>query len=212
MGDMDHAGIVDAIVKASQTSRTRLNADGTATGDPDPVDVLRFGSELIARAVNTAVAAELQTQSAFMWDVAKMLQGTQDELAANGDEQAAAVVGSQRRAMDELALRLRRRAAAVDGVTEDEMRARAILLAPTEPGSDPSSARNLTPVPVGPPTGFMIATDPPSGEPFPIGHQVCGIFEMVADLEAANAWMHTHMAKCPGPPGPKKDVPADTAG
>lgn len=179
MSDMEHAPVVDAILKFA------VGPDG------DPVDVLRVGSQMIATAVNAAVAAELTAQSAFIWDVAKVLEGTHDSLVSNGDEQAAAVVGAQRRALVELSMRLNRRAAQVVGVTEDELRARALLTAPGDATFTPAADTSAAAGQVQFKPGFWLSRHDKGW--LECGHQYCGEITRHDDIGAVEAWQAQHL-------------------
>lgn len=201
MSDMEHASLVNAIAKASRG----LNPDGTATVGAhfDEIDVLREGSRLIATEVNAAVAAELTAQSAFIWDVAKVLEGTFDVLTSNGDEQAAAVIGAQRRALVDLSMRFNRRAAQVVGVTEDELRARALLTAPGDavftPAADTSAAAGQVQLK----PGFWLSRHDKGW--LECGHQYCGEITRHDDIAAVEAWQAQHLLAGCQPAG--GDVP-----
>lgn len=204
--DMEHAPLVDSIIKSA---RVGWNADGKrhASGDvPDVVDLIREISPRISSIRDEAVAAELDRHSTFFWDHAAMLETTWKPLLEQGEEDAAAILDGQIRLLREMSSRLSRRAAAVRGISEDELRARGILYLPTE---QPTVEQPAVPAQITPTLddgSFAFAVDPAKdpyaegGNPVVISHMVCGEVATVPTLDDAVAWRNEHMPKCPGPP------------
>lgn len=204
--DMEHAALIDAVIKAArgQDSQGKLLKGSAAV---DTIDLIREISPKISSLRDEAVAAELDAQSAFCWEHAAMLEATWKPLFEQGNEDAAAIIDGQLKLLRELSGRLSRRAAAVRGISEDELRARSLLLLPA----------NAAPSVVTPTLddcafifGFDPAVDPEQANPMVIGHEVCGQMSTLDNLDDAIAWRNEHLPKCPGPPAAtgEEELPA----
>jgi hypothetical protein len=186
--DMEHAALIDLIGKA-------MGAKGA-----DQVDVMRTYSGHITRLRDEAIGEELDAQSRFLWEHGTMLEKTFEVLNANGDETAAAIIDGQVRLLREMSGRLSRRAAAIRGVTEEELKMRALLLVPND--ATPGAAQP--------------AFTQPAGEVAPMVFmrcQVCGFAETIQapveqHLERGTAWVAEHEPVCPGKPKEEK-LPAE---
>lgn len=194
--DMEHAALIDLIGKA-------MGAKGA-----DQVDVMRTYSGHITRLRDEAIGEELDAQSRFLWEHGTMLEKTFEVLNANGDETAAAIIDGQVRLLREMSGRLSRRAAAIRGVTEEELKMRALLLVPND--ATPGAAQPaFTPQPADEINGFveqMRAT-------LFVRCQVCGFSETIQapveqHLERGTAWVAEHEPVCPGKPKEEK-LPAE---
>lgn len=183
VNEMEHAGLVDAIIKAARGQ----NVDGTAFngGHVDVVDIIRQVSPKISQLRDDAVAAELDDQSAALWEAAKWLESTYEVLNENGDEQAAAIVHGQMKVLQDVSGKLSRRAATVRGVSAEELAARGVLHLPAEiPALQEETVRSR---------GWLVTCT------------LCGTREVVevdGDVNALEAWRDKHV--CPPPAGEMK--------
>jgi len=186
--DMEHAALIDLIGKA-------MGAKGA-----DQVDVMRTYSGHITRLRDEAIGEELDAQSRFLWEHGTMLEKTFEVLNANGDEAAAAIIDGQVRLLREMSGRLSRRAAAIRGVTEEELKMRALLLVPND--ATPGAAQPAFPQPAGEVTPMMY-----------IRCQVCGFNETIQVAAEqrdtrTTAWVTDHDLVCPGKPK-SDELPAE---
>lgn len=204
--DMEHAALIDAVIKAArgQDSQGKLLKGSAAV---DTIDLIREISPKISSLRDEAVAAELDAQSAFCWEHAAMLEATWKPLFEQGNEDAAAIIDGQLKLLRELSGRLSRRAAAVRGISEDELRARSLLLLPA----------NAAPSVVTPTLddgafifGCVGPAEAGSDAVVVTGHAVCGTMQTVLTLDDAIAWRNEHLPKCPGPPAAtgEEELPA----
>jgi hypothetical protein len=196
VNEMEHAGLVDAIIKAARGQ----NVDGTAFngGHVDVVDIIRQVSPKISQLRDDAVAAELDDQSAALWEAAKWLESTYEVLNENGDEQAAAIVHGQMKVLQDVSGKLSRRAATVRGISAEELAARGILHLPADIPAVQSTGDEI-----GKFVGEMKAM-------LFLRCQRCGLSATLqAPVEEheqrGNAWADEHEPQCPG----SKELPAE---
>lgn len=91
-----------------------------------------WGARFAAEA-DEAIAEELARQAEFYWDSAALLEPTRQVMFEQAQEEAVAMLDGQIRLMREVSKRLNTRAAAVRGVSPDELAAREKLLQPAAP-------------------------------------------------------------------------------
>lgn len=84
-----------------------------------------------------AVAAALDAHASFYWESSTLLDPAREAARAGGDESMEALLTAQIKIMREVSARLRRRAAEIRGVTEEEAAARQML---EQPAAAPAAA------------------------------------------------------------------------
>lgn len=131
--------MIDYQVAVEQLLADALKKVGEYGGVDLPTYFAEFGGLVaewgarFAREVDEVVAEELARQAEFYWDSAALLEPTRQVMFEQAQEEAVAMLDGQIRLMREVSKRLNARAAAVRGVTADELAAREKLLQPAEP-------------------------------------------------------------------------------